>query len=95
MKETLKEFDLQADREDISRSMSAIDTSLSVRDCFCIFDDSRPNKFVMMVSIEWWHKYLDVLSQKLFFSKISKNPACREVNIGNLCESIIFTTEIN
>jgi len=95
MKKTLKEFDLQADREDISRRMSAIDTSLSIRDCFCIFYDGRANKFVMMVSIEWWHKYLDILSQKLFFSKISKYSACREVNIGNLCESIIFTTEIN
>jgi hypothetical protein len=32
MKEALKEFDLQADREDISGGMSTIDTSLPVRD---------------------------------------------------------------
>jgi hypothetical protein len=92
MKEALKEFDLQADREYISRSVSTIDTSFSIRDCLCIFDNCRANKFIMMISIQWRHEYLDVFSQELLFSKIPKYSACREVNIGNLSQSIVFST---
>ena len=95
MHEALEELNLKSQRENVARDMPAVDTSLFVSQLIVVPDQGVSYELIVMALIDLWLKNFDVLVNELLLSQIAEYPACREVQVLYVAQSVGLTADVD